>query len=212
MQGPARLVPLERERETAELRSGQEPLPALAPVSPDAGAGVGALWSIAVDLGLAQDDREDGRGAVRRAGRGVKGCEPALHVSSGDVCNIPSPEPRQNLVPEVAPIDLQRSRLPVSAVVPEDFLGDGLEDRLLRQGTPIPVAPNRSKKARLGQRLQPVTFVLEEVDGTAAHDRIVTVRAHGPGRATRSSRPGMGMTRADEPMIRGVVVFIARAV
>ena len=70
MQGPARLVPLERERETAELRSGQEPLPALAPVAPDADAGVGAFRSIAIDLGLAQDDREDGGGAVRRAGPG----------------------------------------------------------------------------------------------------------------------------------------------
>ena len=141
-------MPLERERETAELRSRQEPLPALAPVAPDADAGVGAFLSIAVDLGLAQDDGEDGGGAVRRTGRGVKGCEPALHVGSGDVRNIPSSEPRQNMVPEVAPIDLQRSRLPVPAVVPENFLGHRLEDRLLRQGARIPVAANRAEKVR----------------------------------------------------------------
>ena len=148
MQGPARLVPLEHKRKAAELRCGQEPLPALAPVSPDVDAGVGAFASIAVDLGLAQDDREDGGGAVRSARRGVQGGEPALHVGSGDVCNAPPSEPRQNLVPEVSPIDLQGSRLPVPAVVPEDLLGHGLEDRLLRRNTSIAVAVNRTEKSR----------------------------------------------------------------
>ena len=143
---PVLLVTLKRERKAAKLFAGQEPLAALAPVAPDADAGVAVFGTIAVDLGLAHDDGEDGGGAVRRSGGGVQGGEPALYVGAGDVGDVPSPEPGQYLIAEVGAIDLQRLRFPVPGVVPEDFPGHGLEEGLFGQGGGIAVTPNRGEK------------------------------------------------------------------
>ena len=54
----------ERLRQAADLLVGQEPLAALAAVSPDALARVGVLGPEAHRLGLAHDDGEDGQGPV----------------------------------------------------------------------------------------------------------------------------------------------------
>ena len=72
-------------------------------------------------------------------------------------------------------------------------------------------------------------FACVDPEEPAAHGRIVAVRAHGPGsatlvrlmavesarsvlRAANPGRPDMEVTRANETMIRAVVVFVGRAV
>ena len=55
-------------------------------------------------------------------------------------------EPGQNLVPEVGPIDLQRLRFPVAAVVPEDFIGHGLEKGFIGPSGRFALAPNCREK------------------------------------------------------------------
>ena len=47
-----------------------------------------------------------------------------------DVGDLPSPEAGQDLVFQVAPVDIERSRLPEPSVAFEHGLGDGLEEGL----------------------------------------------------------------------------------
>ncbi len=119
--------------QAADLRCRQNPLPPLSAVALDALAGIPVFRSIAIDLGLAHDDRQDRRRAVRCHGRCVTGYKPFLHLPAGDVRDLASPEPGQDLVPAIALVHRDRSRFPVPPVAPEHLLGDGLKDGLFRQ-------------------------------------------------------------------------------
>ena len=113
--------------ETAKLRLRKKSLPSLAPVAPDAGAGIAVLRAVAVNLRLAHDDGEDRRGPVRRHRRCVQRAEPALHVLSRDVGYVHPAEPGKDRASKIFPVDLHGSGLPVPPVAGEDFLGHGLE-------------------------------------------------------------------------------------
>ena len=117
-------------RRTSPIR--QEPLAALAAVSSYAPARVGALGPEAHRLGLAHDDGEDGHGPVRRGRRRPEGSEPRDHLGPVDLGHRAPGETGQELVPEIAPVDGDRSRLPGPGVAFEHGLGEILEQGLLK--------------------------------------------------------------------------------
>ena len=89
---PLRLVRRERPGKAANLRIGQEPLaPPCARVAPDAPAGIGPLGAVAHALGLCQDDRQHGHGAVGGHGRCAQRGEPALDILGGPMSAIDCP-------------------------------------------------------------------------------------------------------------------------
>ena len=116
-----------------EFLHGQEPLPSLAPVAANAGAGIAAFRAVAVEFGLAHDDGEDRRGPIGRDGRRAKGGEPALHVLPVDIGDVPSPEPRKGGVAQIVPVDLHGAGLPVPPIAREDLFGHGLEEPVFRE-------------------------------------------------------------------------------
>ncbi len=68
-------------------------------------------------------------GIERSAATGVaQRCEPVPDVPTVDVADLPSLEAGQDLVLQVAPVDIERSRLPEPPVALEHGLGDGLEE------------------------------------------------------------------------------------
>ena len=58
---------------------------------------------------------------------------------------MPSPEAGQDLVLQVAPVDIERSRLPEPPVSFEHGLGDGLEEGLAGFAGYFPAAPDRGE-------------------------------------------------------------------
>ena len=102
----------------------------LAAMAPDAKAGVGALRPKAHGFRLPHDDGEHRHGPVGGDRGRAQRCEPVPDVSAVDVGDLPSLEAGQDLVLQVAPIDIERSRLPEPAVSFEYGLGDGLEEGL----------------------------------------------------------------------------------
>ena len=138
---PLGLVRRERGPEAANLRVGEIALAPLAPVASDPPARIGALGAKPHALGLCEDDRHDGQGAVGGDGGGPKRGEPALHVGAGDVGNGHAGEPGQNLSAQVDAVDVQCPRFPHSGMMPEHGFGDGLEARARRHGR-IGIAAN----------------------------------------------------------------------
>ena len=121
--------------QSANLGGRQEALAAPAPISPDAGARVGSLRPVAVDLGLAHDDREDRCRAVRCPGGVMERREPASDVIGGDVAYRAAAEPGQDMVAVVAAVDLEGLGFPVAGVSPVHFLGDRLEGDVCRRAS-----------------------------------------------------------------------------
>ena len=114
----------------AHLAVRQEARAPLAAVAPDAQAGVGALGPKTHGFRLPQDDGEHRHGAVGGDRGRAQRCEPVPDVPPVDVGDLPSLEAGQDLVLQVAPIDIERSRLPEPSVALEHGLGDGLEEGL----------------------------------------------------------------------------------
>ena len=112
--------------------SDRKPLPALAPVSPDAEAGIGTLHPEAHALRLAHDDGQDRHGPVRRDRRRPQRREPVDDVLPRDLRDLAAGESGQDLLAQVASVHLHRTGLPDPFVPAEGRLRDGLEDRLLR--------------------------------------------------------------------------------
>ena len=105
----------------------QESLAIAPSIAPDAGAGIGILRTIAVGLDLTEDHRENRRRTIRGNGRSMERGKPALDIPARDVRYGAAFEPRQDLVPVVVQVDLQRTRLPVPLVAPEDLVCGILE-------------------------------------------------------------------------------------
>ena len=109
---PGRGVRMRRQprRQAAYLLVRQKARAPLAAIAPDAQAGVGALRPEAHGFRLPHDDGEHRHGPIgsdrRRAQRG----EPVADIPPVDVSDLPSLEAGQNLVPQVAPVHIQRSR------------------------------------------------------------------------------------------------------
>ena len=138
----------EYRRQAAYLRRRQEPFAPLAPVSLDARARIGSLRPVAVDLGLAHDDREHGNRAVRRHRGIVERREPEADIVGSDVADRASPEPGQNLLVVIAPVDLEGRGFPVAGVAPKDLVGDRLErDVRWRRGLFVTSFPDRGQQA-----------------------------------------------------------------
>ena len=100
--------------EPANFLLREEALPFPSSVSLDAIARIAALGSVTVGLRAGHDNGENRGGSVGSYGRRVEGSEPFLHVSRRDIRDLVSPEPRQNLVAIVAPVDRECSGLPVA--------------------------------------------------------------------------------------------------
>ena len=96
--------------QAADLLVRQEPLAPLAAVSADATAGVGALGAEAHGFRLPHDDGEHRHGPIGGDRGGAQGGEPVSDIPTVDVGDLPSPEAGQDLVLQVAPVDIQRSR------------------------------------------------------------------------------------------------------
>ncbi len=126
--------------EPANFLLREEALPFPSSVSLDAIARIAALGSVTVGLRAGHDNGENRGGSVGSYGRRVEGSEPFLHVSRRDIRDLVSPEPRQNLVAIVAPVDRECSGLPVAPVPAKDFLGDRLEKSSGKTGLPVLVA------------------------------------------------------------------------
>ena len=86
----------------ADFLLREEALPSLSSVSLDAPARTAALGPVTISLCAGHDDGEDRGGTVGSHGRRVEGSEPFLHISSLDVRDLVSPEPRQYVVVIVA--------------------------------------------------------------------------------------------------------------
>ena len=153
---PVRRVHMGREYrgQAAHLVVGQEARAALAAVAADAEAGVGALRSKAHGFRLPHDDGEHRHGPVGGNRRGAQRGEPVADIALVDVGDLPSLEVGQDLVFQVAPIDIERSRLPEPPVALEYGLGDGLEEGLGGIAGRALSAPDRGEHAdRAGPRL-----------------------------------------------------------
>ena len=144
-QRPVALPCPEARPENADLRVGQEPLPALAPVPSDAEAGIGAFLPVAHALRLSHDDRQDRHGPVRRDRRRAKRREPVHDVLPRDLRDLESGEPGQDLAAQVASVHLHRAGLPGPLVPAESRLRDSLEDRILRTCGQGAVLPDRGQ-------------------------------------------------------------------
>ena len=116
--------------QAAYLLVGQEARASLAAVASDAQAGVGALGPKTHGFRLPQDDGEHRHGAVGGDRGRAQRCEPVPDVPAVDVGDLSSLEAGQDLVLQVAPVDIERSRLPEPPVSFENGLGDGLEEGL----------------------------------------------------------------------------------
>ena len=122
--------------ETADLRNRQETFAPLPPVAPDAPGRVAVLRPVAVDLRLPHDDRQDRSRPVRRRGRRVQRSEPALDVPPRYLGDPALPEPRQDLLPVIISVDLERAGFPVPPVTLEYFFRDRLERHPLHRRRP----------------------------------------------------------------------------
>ena len=121
----------QRRAQATDLARGQEPLPPAPPVAAQARARIAVLRPVAMDLGLAQDQGQDRKRAVRRGRRRMQGGKPELYVLARNVSNGTPSEPGHDLVAQVRPIDRDGPRFPVTPVAAEDFFGDHLEQGLL---------------------------------------------------------------------------------
>ena len=115
-------------RQTAYLVVGQEPFASPPAIAPDAPARIGTLGPKAHPLRLPHDDGEHRHRPVRGDRRRAQRRKPVPHLLPVDVGDGASGEIRQDLVPEVAAVHIEGSRLPDPLVVPEHGLGDGLEE------------------------------------------------------------------------------------
>ncbi|MDE0173741.1 MAG: hypothetical protein OYH76_04435 [Defluviicoccus sp.] len=68
-----------------------------------------------------------------------------MHLAPVDLSDGPPGEPGQDLSLEIAPVHLERARLPDPFVLPEHGLGDGLEERLLGPGRRGLATPDRGQ-------------------------------------------------------------------
>ena len=116
--------------QAAYLLVGQEARSSLAAVASDSQAGVGALGPKTHGFRLPQDDGEHRHGPVGGDRGRAQRCEPVPNIPPVDVGDLPSLEAGQDLVLQVAPVDIERSRLPEPPVSFEHGLGDGLEEGL----------------------------------------------------------------------------------
>ena len=131
--------------QAADLVIGQEAFASLAAVAPDAAAGVGALGPKAHCFRLPHDDGEHRHGAIG----GGWGCpqrgEPVADLPAVDVGDRPSRELRQDLLAQIAPVHIERSRLPDPLVALEHCLGDSLEEGFSGIAGRILSTPDRGK-------------------------------------------------------------------
>ena len=118
---------LSRWRSRAHFAGCQEALPATPAIALDTGAGIGALGTVAVDLGLFEDHRENRCRAVRGHRHCMERGEPLLDASARDVGNRPAPEPGQDPVSVVVRTDLPCAGFPVPLAMPEELFGRHLE-------------------------------------------------------------------------------------
>ncbi len=116
--------------EPSHLVRRQEPFTPLPAIAFDTRAGIAAFRTVAVTLSLAHDHRKDRRRPVCRDRRGMERSEPSPHIFSRDARYRAPPEPRQDLVPVVAEVDLQRTGFPVPGVAAEHLFCHSLEQGL----------------------------------------------------------------------------------
>ena len=126
------LVGRQSRREAADLIVRQEALAPFAAVAPEAQTGIGALRPESHRLGLAHDDGEHRHRPVGRHRRGAQRGEPVGNVLPVDIGDLAPREMGQKLVPEIAPVDIEGSRLPDALVTLERGLRDSLEEGLSR--------------------------------------------------------------------------------
>ena len=74
--------------------------------------------------------------------------EGGTHLAPIDVGDLPSLEARNDLVLQVAPVDVERSRLPERPVSFEHGFGDGVEEGLGRIAGRLLSAPRRCPRGR----------------------------------------------------------------
>ena len=81
----------------------------------------------------------------RSAATGVARSEanPVSDIPAVDVGDLPPRETRQDLIAQIAPVHIERCRLPEPFVAPEHGFGDGLEDGLAGIAGHLPAAPDR---------------------------------------------------------------------
>ena len=140
--------------QAAHLVVGQEARAALAAIAPDAQAGVGALRPKAHGFRLPHDDGEHRHGPVGGNRRGAQRGEPVADIAAVDAGDLPSVEAGQDLVLQVASVDIERSRLPEPSVSFEHGLGDGFEELLGGIAGWVLSAPDRGERSdRAGPRL-----------------------------------------------------------
>ncbi len=132
LRGIQELVAVKHLAEPPHLVRRQEPFAPLPAIAPDARAGIAPLRTVAVTLSLAHDHRKNRRRPVCRDRRGMERSEPLPYVFCRDAGYLTPPEPRQDLVLEVAEVDLQRTGFPVPGVAAENLVCHGLEQCLVR--------------------------------------------------------------------------------
>ena len=118
---------VENTAQPAHLVGCQEALPATPAIALDTGAGIGAVGTEAVNLGLSENHRENRCRTVSCHRRCMERGEPLLNVPARDVGNRSAPEPGQDLVSVVVEIDLSCAGFPVPLIAPEDLFGRHLE-------------------------------------------------------------------------------------
>ena len=150
--------------QAANLVVGQEALPPFPAIAPDAPAGVGALGTKAHRFRLPHDDGEHRHGAIGRDRGSAERGEPVADLPAVDVGNRASREARQDLVAQVAPVHLERSRLPDPLVALEHDLSGGLEEGLAGMRRRILPSPDR------GQHLVCATPCLPDAHGVGISD------------------------------------------
>ena len=84
-------------------------------------------------------------GPVRGDRRCAEGREPVPDIPPVDVGDLPTLEAGQDLVLQIAPVDMKGSRLPEPRVPVEHCLGDGLEDGLVGIAGQVLSAPDRGE-------------------------------------------------------------------
>ena len=150
--------------QAANLVVGQEVLPPFPAIAPDAPAGVGALGTKAHRFRLPHDDGEHRHGAIGRDRGSAERGEPVADLPAVDVGNRASREARQDLVAQVVPVHLERSRLPDPLVALEHDLSGGLEEGLAGMRRRILPSPDR------GQHLVCATPCLPDAHGVGISD------------------------------------------
>ena len=126
---------------------GQEARPPLAAVAPDAPAGVGALRPKTHGFRFPHDDGEHRHGPVGGDRRRPKGSEPVPDIPPVDVVDPAARETGQDLVFQIAPVHLPRSRLPDPRVTLEHGLGDSLEEGPVGSRRDVLASPDRGERA-----------------------------------------------------------------